>query len=203
MLRHGLERGALHAAAARSTLDGLLHGSVLDRLPSVLPGERAWLIDQHRSLVIANWDLAQRGRLAPTIVEQCEAMRAIAALRPSPPRDYLSRIDEIAARGGPAAAALPYAARKLLRCDGATRLARVALAAAEYRATHGDFPASLDELRPMFGDGVALDPYTDAPFVYERTAAGVRIASAGRLADEATVDEATLRDRCLVWELKR
>jgi hypothetical protein len=90
-----------------------------------------------------------------------------------------------------------------LRTEAAARLARVALAAADLRATHGDFPASLDELRPMFPDGVPLDPYTDAPFVYERTAAGVRIASAGRLAGEDALDEATLRAQCLSWELRR
>jgi hypothetical protein len=89
------------------------------------------------------------------------------------------------------------------RTDAAARLARIALAAAEHRATHGDFPGSLDELKPMFADGVPLDPYTDAPFVYERTETGVRIASAGRLAEEEPLDEETLRERCLVWELKR
>jgi hypothetical protein len=55
----------------------------------------------------------------------------------------------------------------------------------------------------MFADGVPLDPFTDAPFVYERTPAGLRIASFGRLADEDALDEETLRERCLVWDLKR
>ena len=48
-----------------------------------------------------------------------------------------------------------------------------------------------------------LDPFTDAPFVYEKSATGVRITSAGRLADEEAIDEATLRERCLSWDLKR
>ena len=87
--------------------------------------------------------------------------------------------------------------------ESCRRLARVALAAAEHRATHGDFPASLDELAPMFPDGVPLDPFTDAPFVYERTATGVRIASQGRLDEEPAVDDAELRDRGMLWELKR
>ena len=89
------------------------------------------------------------------------------------------------------------------RCDAMSRLGRIALAAAEYRATHGDFPASLDELKPMFADGVPLDPFTDAPFVYERTATGVRIASRGRIADEPPPDDELLRERRLVWELKK
>lgn len=98
---------------------------------------------------------------------------------------------------------LVQCADRLARTDAATRLARIALAAAEHRAAHGDFPASLDELRPAFPDGVPLDPYTDAPFVYEKTADGVRIAAAGRLAGDPAPSEGDLRERVLVWELKR
>jgi hypothetical protein len=91
----------------------------------------------------------------------------------------------------------------LCSTDAATRLARVAMAACEFRAAHGDFPASLDELKPLFADGVPPDPYTEAPFVYEKTAAGVRIASLGRLPEEAALDDEMLRERVLVWNLKR
>jgi hypothetical protein len=93
--------------------------------------------------------------------------------------------------------------RTLSQTDAACRLARVALAVAERRAVDGDFPATLDALRPMFADGVPLDPFTDTPFVYERTPTGVRIASVGRLPEDAPLDEPTLRERCLVWDLKR
>jgi len=99
--------------------------------------------------------------------------------------------------------AQPAFVEHFARTDATRRLARVALAAAEHRATHGDFPASLDELKPMFADGVPLDPYTDAPFVYERSAAGARVASLGRLSEDGPLADATLRERCLVWELKR
>ena len=94
-------------------------------------------------------------------------------------------------------------ARTAVRTEAALRLARVALAVAEHRARSGNFPASLDELKPMFADGVPLDPFTDSPFIYERTATGVRIASQGRLADETPLDEEALREKCLVWEFKR
>ena len=97
----------------------------------------------------------------------------------------------------------PKLVRAITQTDAATRLARIALAAAEHRAKHGDFPASLDELKPMFPDGLPLDPYTDAPFAYARTATGARIASLGRLAEETPLDDATLRERVLVWELTR
>jgi hypothetical protein len=96
-----------------------------------------------------------------------------------------------------------HMARTAVRTEAVARLARVALAVAEFRATHADFPASLDDLKPMFPDGVPLDPFTEALFTYEKSASGVRIASAGRLAGEEAIDEATLRAQCLSWELKR
>ncbi len=98
---------------------------------------------------------------------------------------------------------LPRFAATLAKTDAACRLARIALAASVFHTKHGDFPALLDELRPTFPDGVPLDPFTDAPFVYEKTATGVRIASAGRLSSDEPLDDAALRERCLVWELKR
>jgi hypothetical protein len=117
----------------------------------------------------------------------------------------VSRIDALPEFAAARAIAIPFPkiAEMLARADAVTRLARIALAAAEHRATHGDFPASLTDLKWAFPDGVPLDPFTDAPFVYARTATGVRVSSAGRLAEEAPLDDATLRTRCLVWELKR
>jgi len=88
------------------------------------------------------------------------------------------------------------AAANLAAADAKSRLARIALAAAEHRAKRGDFPASLDELKWAFPDGVPLDPLVDASFVYEKTATGVRIASSAPPAD---VD----RPELFVWELKR
>jgi len=82
-------------------------------------------------------------------------------------------------------------------------LTRIGIRTAEACVVHADFPASLDDLKPMFPDGVPLDPFTDAPFVYEKTATDVRIASVGRLPEDKPLDDATLRKRCLVWELKR
>src|SRR5207247_290315 len=91
----------------------------------------------------------------------------------------------------------------LAASDARVRLARVALALGEFRATHGDFPSSLDDLRSAFPDGLPLDPFTDAPFVYERVPDGVRVASRGRLASEPAMifDEAAAD--VLGWELKR
>lgn len=202
-LRFGIERGTLDAAACRAALDGPLAGTAFARLPAALQGERARAIDEYRSFVIAQVDTSRRALLAPSIVMQCEAMREIEAVPSSRAAENLTKVRQVAERGGPLVIGLSSVVRKLWQCDAATRLARVALAVAEHRATHGDFPASLDELKPMFADGVPLDPFTDAQFAYERTAAGVRIASMGRLADEPALDDATLRERCLVWELKR
>jgi hypothetical protein len=95
--------------------------------------------------------------------------------------------------------ASPGVVESFARTAAGARLARVALAV----AAHRDFPPSLDELRPMFPDGVPLDPFTDAPFIYEKTATGARVASLGRLSEDEPLADPTLRERCLVWELKR
>jgi hypothetical protein len=111
-----------------------------------------------------------------------------------------------AATKGSAAASmaswLPRYAASLAKTDAACRLARIALAAAEFRSKHGAFSASLDELKDAFPDGVPLDPFTDAQFAYEKTATGARIASTGRVSAHLRPDD-TLPEGELVWELKR
>lgn len=91
----------------------------------------------------------------------------------------------------------------LSRTDANLRLARLALAATERRETTGAWPASLDDLRDMFPDGVPLDPFTERPFVYEVRGRAVRIASAGRCDDEPAVSEQELIDDGLVWTIER
>jgi hypothetical protein len=93
-------------------------------------------------------------------------------------------------------------ARMLATTETNCRLARVALAASEHRAKHGEFPASLDELKDAFGGDVPLDPFTDAPFVYEKTTTGVVISSRGRLAGGPSLDE-SLEAKGFVWRLAR
>jgi hypothetical protein len=94
-------------------------------------------------------------------------------------------------------------AAALVRTDAACRLAQVALAASEHRAKRGDFPATLDELKAAFPNGVPRDPYMDEPFRYERTDAGVRIASSGRPPWWAVQPDDSLREDGMLWELKR
>ena len=91
----------------------------------------------------------------------------------------------------------------LTRSDAAFRLAAAALAVAERHETTGAWPASLDEIRGEFPGGVPLDPYTDAPFVYEVMSDTVRIASIGRLPQDDPIDDATLRERGHLWEFRR
>jgi hypothetical protein len=86
--------------------------------------------------------------------------------------------------------------------DACCRLARIALALAEFRAQRGDLPAALDELQPLLGGAVPLDPYSDEPFVFAKTAAGVRVSSVRRLGGKAS-DQLTLSERLLTWELRR
>jgi len=216
---------ALHPALEKNEVDPLRARRVLDELlrASWLPlGPRFSELDLIGSMELMQaWidgslppDLAKLGWNGPPpaaeIVAGLLLMEEASRLPAVPFPEYARMVKDIEQRSereGKACENLlaghPKVAAALGRTDAAMRLARIALAAAEFRATHGDFPASLDELKPMFPDGVPLDPFTDVPFVYEKTGTGVRIASAGRLADEATIDEATLRDRCLVWELKR
>jgi hypothetical protein len=149
------------------------------------------------------------GADARETVAYCNALTAAMRVPVGPYPEYRRAIRAAAAPQRPPDAELKVGIlggrmlEMLCRTDAASRLARVALAVAEVRAKTGDFPASLDELKPMLADGVPLDPYTDAPFVYGKTATGVRIASAGRLAEDPPLADSELRERCLVWELKR
>jgi hypothetical protein len=86
--------------------------------------------------------------------------------------------------------------------DACCRLARIALAMAEFRAQHHDLPAALDDLQPQLGGAVPLDPYSDEPFVFEQTAAGVRVSCVRQRAGKVR-DQLTLSGRLLTWELRR
>ncbi len=54
-----------------------------------------------------------------------------------------------------------------------------AIAAERYRVRHGKFPETLDTLIPNYLPKLYLDPYTDQPFAYRKTADGVVIHSKG------------------------
>ncbi len=157
---------------------------------------------------VVKGDAAPRGSPA----DLAQALAASETLESTPTDSYPRMAAEFARLGAGASQSYGHisvirpivqCAERLARTDAATRLARIALAAAEHRAKHGDFPASLDDLAGAFPNGVPLDPFTDAPFVYEKTATGVRISSAGRLAAEPPLSDATLRERMLVWALRR
>lgn len=205
--RFGIEQGTLHPVEARAALDVHLAGSAIERLPGALAGERGYVIDLYRTRRMIGLGPAPRLVAAKRVVDACEGMRDVALLRSKSPSirdaDWLREVRRICASPGRQEPALPQAAEKLVRCDAATRLARIALAAAEFRTVHGDFPGSLAEVAPSFPDGAPVDPFTGRPFAYTVTATAVRIASAGCLQGEKALDEETLREQCLVWELKR
>lgn len=147
---------------------------------------------------------------ARDVVAHCEQLIAVRAVAPG--RSFARYRDAVAAaakRQRFAAAGwdegpfLDRIVHTLCRNEAATGLARIGLAAAEHRERHGALAATLDDLRPYFPDGLPSDPFTDAPFLYERATDGVRIASLGRAPDEAAVSDADLREQGLVWELKR
>jgi hypothetical protein len=94
-------------------------------------------------------------------------------------------------------------AEMLAQTEAVCRLARIALAAAERRAKSGKLPASLDELKDAFPEGVPVDPFTDAPFVYEATETGVRISTSGHLPGESAPEGRRAPEAGFTWELKR
>jgi len=148
-------------------------------------------------------DASERAKAAAITADGCAAIRSIEDVRTTPLAQFVGHVTDIAKREGHGTLALIHVVKQLGQTDAACRLARIALAAAEHREKHGDFPASLVELQPVFAYDMPVDPYADARFVYAKTATGVRIASVGRLPEDAPLDDATLHERCLVWELKR
>jgi len=223
--RTGVENGSLDPAAVRSRLGPLLRDEWLALTPRIVRAERVLFIQTYRAMIegkvprpshpwLERLLFRMSGResheldigMAREVVSICEHLRAAESLPVGRYTNYakamsqLTRHDEMSEGS---VIVLPVALQHFGRFDAEQRIARVALAVAEHRATHGNFPASLDELKWAFPDGVPFDPFTDAPFVYEKTPTGVRIASAGRVADGPPIDEATRRERCLVWELKR
>jgi hypothetical protein len=64
--------------------------------------------------------------------------------------------------------AAPYEQETIIRSE----LVRVAVALAAYRSEKGEYPDALNRLVPDYLQQVPTDPYTGAPFHYERGAAG-------------------------------
>jgi hypothetical protein len=231
-LRRDLERGAVDAAPARAKLDALLVGPWPPRVSEMVTYQRVLMLDfamhadfdarpgggMFSSLALdvgKRIERALRGQPEPpapafrgTPKEFVAAHAAFAPLESLPTDSYPRIMNEVrafwdATKDAPFVhgwmPASPGVVESFARTAAGARLARVALAV----AAHRDFPPSLDELRPMFPDGVPLDPFTDAPFIYEKTATGARVASLGRLSEDEPLADPTLRERCLVWELKR
>jgi hypothetical protein len=89
---------------------------------------------------------------------------------------------------------------RTLRCaDAAEALARVALAACEHRATHGEWPRSCADLAPLFPDGVPVDPHTETPFALALEGA-VLVLSASP-AEESQFPQPVRRSLGLEWRL--
>jgi hypothetical protein len=210
-LRRGVEAGAIDAASARTRLDSLLAPTWLDVHARYFTCELVQQISEFAAILDGRNPPPSGNEIAPSASETFAKWGMIvhdaATWSTQPYAGYVRR-----ARAATATAqtkhemtlvVLPSVVDGTGRTESRCRLARVALAVAGHRAKHGAFPASLDALKSMFPDGVPLDPYTDAPFVYEKTATGVRIASLGRLGEDKPLDDATLRERCLVWELRR
>jgi hypothetical protein len=226
--RRALVRGTVDPVAARARLDPLYRTRWIDRMAPLISGTRAGVIQMYRTVLDGTFpreellkaaetmksvtstplfgDLPKPGAAA-RIVSDCEGLTRALAVPVSSYSEYRAAVAKAMTPPGeqPSAEAVSMSRRISAHCrtDAAQRLARIALAAAEHRATRGDFPASLDDLAWAFPDGIPLDPFNEMPFVFEDTATGVRIASVGWTAGQTPPDAAELRERCLVWELRR
>jgi hypothetical protein len=210
-LRHGVGSRAVDPSPARARLDALLAPTWLDLHARFCADELVQQISEFSAILDGRNPPSPGHDIAPTasatFARWCEVAHDAAKWPTRPYAAYLRRarasVESARAKHEMAMVLVPAFAERLGRAEAASRLARVALVVAEHRVKHGDFPASLDEMKAAFAGGVPLDPFTDAPFVFEKTATGVRIASVGRLPEDKPLDDATLRERCLVWELKR
>lgn len=75
--------------------------------------------------------------------------------------------------------ALEYFCIAECQANARFRLVRIALMLAAYRTDHDNYPDALDDLTPDDFGNIPLDPFTDAPFRYKRTASGYRLYSVG------------------------
>ena len=63
--------------------------------------------------------------------------------------------------------------------DAIRQVARLGVAAEQYRFRHGKLPAKLDELAPEFIPAVPLDPFDGKPMKMKRTEHGLIVYSIG------------------------
>jgi hypothetical protein len=230
-LRAGLADRSITPSLARATLDPLLRARWLPRLPACVRFDAAEFAFEYGALLagrygptagaleraardvddtVARMGGSSRPRRwepghADEIVAACEFARATAAIATDSYAAFHREYRALEERHEPphGRRGSHFLAAALTHLDAEIRLARVALAAAEFREERGELPASLDELRPRFDDGIPLDPFTGASFAYLRTADGVRVSSPGYLPEEPRSDQSSWRDRGLVWELQR
>lgn len=223
-IRFALREAALDPVAARRRLDPLLRLDGIARLRATLRFERVLHVEVYRRVVDGTSTLqrapwyeraicrASGGRFfrsaddrldASSVVRSYESLLAAEAVPLSTYSTYEPRVlecfDSEERLHSVYLRMIATAAERM----AAQRLARIALAAAEHRTTHGSLPASMSDLDPLFPDGSPLDPFTDAPFLFERTAEGVRIASRGSAPDRPGMGEGDLRERTLLWDLPR
>jgi len=88
---------------------------------------------------------------------------------------------------------------RLRQVAAARVLARVALAVRVRRDATGRWPESLGDVADAFGEKEPRDPFGGAPFSYQVSADGVRIASVGRDASDAPLTESDRMERGLAW----
>jgi len=95
---------------------------------------------------------------------------------------------------------LPKVQKSRLEHRARIRIARLGLAALEYRKMHGAWPPYAEDLASLFSDGIPIDPFARVPFEFVPDGTTLRIEAAVPWLDE---DEGEFReDRRIYWTLK-
>jgi hypothetical protein len=230
--RQVVERRSLPAAEVRAACDALLCGGSDGWVQRAARDEVWWTAEYldgylRGKVVICmatptgTWARSRIGRAFRGIsrghdhsdppVEECvdclERTRRIAGLPSSGIRDLHRFATEIDAEGADSElmGRWPGQVRTHARRESARALARVALAAAEFRERERRWPESLDALAPMFPEGVPVDPCDGRPFDYVIADGTARLSARGFVPEAPPrgeeQDEAWRRQQALVWAI--
>ncbi|CAA6676560.1 MULTISPECIES: hypothetical protein [unclassified Lentimonas] len=91
---------------------------------------------------------------------------------------------------------------RMTQCEARDRLAQTGLALSAYHAEHNSYPHSLSDLVPSYLSELQLDPFSEAPLVYQWLEGGYQLYSVGvNGLDEGGVErvDADIDEGDLIW----
>ncbi len=178
-----LDMIARHAAGEQTLAD---FGADLPKIPGVDPNVLLRQVNEHYDRMEALADQPpgdERDRLAKITDEHFEAIDNVAKNR----RRWLAGVFSRQARSEIVAdilcAMLLPAVQSVANADDRYQVrhncARAAIALAQYRAAHGEYPERLAQLVPEFAEQPPQDLFTGQPLKYLRTKQGYQLYSVG------------------------